>query len=271
MDGVLHRQHDFLPSQLTVTAVVLSYWPKRLGNVSIIVNDLMHGATVPDHIIVVLQGHNAMAHLRETDDWWFDGTVEVIRTAGNFRTRAKFVVAMLHLADWYLLMDDDTSVNLNTLSHLVHYPKESMTKDILMEDWCTGYWGVEVVAGSFMGGVIHQPTHIPRPTRVDGFHGRAIFCNHASLARLYTQELYLRSDDTGAIVFPHEGDDIIIGLDGNAWLVPMRGLEWFKDLDEGGEALQYDTEAVEGEEHYFALRDRFTSHVLQRMGKAGTL
>jgi hypothetical protein len=250
---------------VTVTAVVLSYWPARFPNVSTIVRDLHTATMPPDKTLVVLQGHNAMAHIRETDDWWFDGRVEVVRTPANFRTRAKFVAALLHLADWYLLMDDDTSVNPLTVEHLVGYDKTSMTEDILVDDWCTGYWGVTLAGRSFMGGTIHQPNHLLAPMRVDGFHGRVIFCNHASLSRMFGGELYLRSDYEGNIVFPHEGDDIILGLDGNGWLVPMRGDEWFKDLDQYGQALQFDTEAVEGEEHYYALRDRFTAHVLDRL------
>jgi hypothetical protein len=253
---------------VTVTAVVLSYWPKRVGNVSLIVKGLYEGTMTPDKTLVVLQGHNAMTHLHETDDWWFDGRVEVIRTPANFHTRAKFVLALLELADWYLLMDDDTGVGPDTVRYLVDYEKGPMTREGFIDDWVTGYWGVTCTAqGSFMSGTIHQPGHLQAPLKVDGFHGRAIFCNHASLARMFGHEPYLRSDETGNLVFPHEGDDIIIGLDGNGWLVPMRGDECFTDLPEHGQALQYNTEAAEGEEHYFAMRDRFTKHVLERLGR----
>jgi len=251
-----------------VTAVVLSYWPKRADNVVTIVNDLYAGTMAPAKTLVVLQGHNAMHHLRVTEDWWFDGRVEVLRSAANFRTRAKFVVAFLELAEWYLLMDDDTSVGTETIEYLVNYDKTSMTSCGMMPDWCTGYWGVTLTPeGSFMSGTIHQPSVIPGPLKVDGFHGRAIFCNHDALCRMFGHELWLRSDEDGAMVFPHEGDDILIGLDGNGWLVPMRGAQCFTDLPEGGEALQYNTEAEPDGEHYFALRDRFTRHVLDRLGK----
>ena len=83
---------------------------------------------------------------------------------------------------------------------------------------------------------------------------------------MFAEELRLRKDSAGKMVFPDEGDDILIGLaTGAGWVISMRGDEWFKDLDEGGQALQYDTEAEEGEEHYFAMRDRFTQHVLERL------
>lgn len=249
---------------MSVTAVVLGYWPNRLPNVTRIVNDLLTGTVVPDRIIVVLQGHVALEPLHsgqaEHEGWW-DGTVQIVRTKGNFRTRAKFVAALLELADWYLLMDDDTSVGRRTVEHLIEHPKMVDT----LTGWVTGYWGVTLNGDSFMTGTIHQPALIDKPMLVDGFHGRAVFASHAALTRMFQRELELRKDELGNMAFPHEGDDIIVGLTGNGWLVPMRGDECFVDLDECGQALQYNTEPNPDGEHYFDLRDRFTAHVLKRL------
>ena len=248
---------------MSVTAVVLGYWPKRVSNVERIVTDLLAGSVVPERIIVVLQGHVAMHHVQMdlAVDGWFDGTVQVVRTTANFRTRAKFVAALLELADYYLLMDDDTSVGYRTVERLVTCEKMTDT----LSGWCTGYWGVTLAEnGSFMSGTIHQPTLLDRPRSMDGFHGRAIFADHAALTRMFQLELALRKDADGNMVFPHEGDDIILGRTSNAWLIPMRGDECFVDLDQCGEALQFNTEPSPDGEHYFELRDRFARHIWQR-------
>lgn len=237
---------------MRLVAVVLGYWENRFENVGRIVDDLQHGTRPPDHTIVLLQGKAARILAWP---WDSDDDLTVIRTGGNFHTRAKFVTALLDFADAYLLMDDDTSVGPKTVECLEGWAIKRRSRFV------TGYWGVTLNGTSFMKGNNWIPQLVDQPVNVDAFHGRAIFATRESLIDMLRAEGQVRVGDTGEIDWPHEGDDLIIGLanPGDSWIVPMRGDEAFVDLDQCGEALQFG-------EGYFDMRDRFSADAVKRLG-----
>lgn len=241
---------------MRLTAVVLGYWANRAHNVPRIVWDLEAGSRKPDHIIAVMQGPAALdgytlnVLASETD-------AEVVIVPGNYHTRAKFIVAFLDFADAYLLMDDDTSVGPKTVECLEGWAAKRRSRFV------TGYWGVTLNGTSFMRGGNWIPQLVEEPVNVDAFHGRAIFATRESLVDMLRAEGQVRVNDNGEIDWPHEGDDLIIGLANpqDSWIVPMKGDEAFVDLDQCGEALQFG-------EGYFDMRDRFSSDAMKRLGRA---
>ena len=237
---------------MRITAVVLGYWPNRAPNISRIVTDLRDGSRPPDRTILMLQGETGSRY------WpWYgdDPRVTVIRTGDNFHTRAKFVAAMLDFADAYLLMDDDTTVDVDTLACL-----ERWQTKLGGSRFVTGYWGVTLNGTSFMKGNNWIPQLVREPVHVDAFHGRAVYCTCDALIDMFRAEGRVRVNGDGDIDWPHEGDDLIIGLANphDSWIVPMRDREGFVDLDQCGEALQFG-------EGYFDMRDRFSADAVERL------
>lgn len=224
-----------------VVAVVCSFWPQRRANVEQIVADLRAGTRVPDRIIVLDNGRLFTAGE-------LDGA-DVVQPTWNTWTRGKFVAGLLDHADWYLFGDDDTSVGRRTVDTLLSWGHHETGVQV------TGYWGVRLdpVSGSFMAGHVLSPGGVYRPEPVDAFHGRVMWMSQPAVVRMLALEAVVRAEGR----WPHEGDDIIAGLanPGAAYVVPLRGEEAFVDLDQCGEALQF-------EEGYFASRDAFTRDVL---------
>lgn len=237
---------------MRITAVVLGYWPKREHNIERIVLDLEASSRPPDKTIVMLQGPVGQVPPLVFGN---GSTRSVVRTESNFHTRAKFVAAMLDFADAYLLMDDDTTVGPDTLACL-----ERWHTTIGRSRFVTGYWGVTLNGTSFMKGNNWIPQLVREPVQVDAFHGRAIYCSREALIDMFRAEGRVRSDEFGEIDWPHEGDDLIIGLANphDSWIVPMVGSEAFVDLDQCGEALQFG-------EGYFDMRDRFSADAVRRL------
>lgn len=85
------------------TAVVVAYWPSRFSSIPEIVSDLRSGTRSPNHIIVFNNNpHQAIGAI--------DGA-SVINAGHNYTSRCKYAAAMLEPSDYYLLLDDDISVN----------------------------------------------------------------------------------------------------------------------------------------------------------------
>jgi hypothetical protein len=239
---------------MIVTATVVTYWPNRRDNVTRVVRDLLAGTVVPDHIVVL--DNNAAIDAPDLPD---DPRVSLVTSTENTWTRGKFIAALFHPATYYLMMDDDTSVGPRTLERLVTWATmSSISPDALV----TGYWGVTLSPElKFMSGMIH--TSVPHDTPVDGFHGRAMWMGHQAMVNMLALEghVRIRGDQ---LIWPHEGDDIIAGLanQGRAFMIPMAGDERFVDLDQCGQALQF-------QDGYFGSRDDFTIDVIAARARHG--
>jgi hypothetical protein len=225
-------------------AVVVSYWPERHGNVRRIVADLMAGSLPPSRIIVL---NNNPAHsLRYLES---DG-VDVIEGTANWECRGKFIVGLLDPAPYYLMMDDDTTVGETTLECFMRHARRGCV---------FGFWGVQIIDGSFHRGRIIFPNMIRREVPVDAFHGRGMFMAYDALVRMLALEEHVRVGKGWATV----GDDLIAGLaNPGASVVPMHGTDAFVSLSEEGVAMC-------AEDGYFEMRDRFLMDVLDTIADHG--
>jgi len=237
-----------------VVAVVLSYWPARIPNVLPIVEGLLAGTRVPDRIIIHAQGPARWEESFERIEI-LDKRITLVRSE-NFHTRAKFITAMLDPADWYYLSDDDTAPGRRTVERLL--------EESFRPDFVTGFWGVQLRDNSFHHGRIVQPHLLSKGQRVhvDGLHGRVVWCGWRALARLVAAEEFVRLNvrDDGQIRWPHEGDDIIMGLvnPDSTFCIPMEGDECWRELDQHGQALQFGS-------GYFDMRDRFVRDAIHAL------
>lgn len=221
-----------------VVAVVCAYWPKRQGNVVRIVADLRAGSRVPDRILVL--DNNPRQRLEVAPG------ADVIR-APNTECRGKFVAALFDPADYYLLLDDDTSVGKETLKTLLRSAHR---------ETCTGYLGCWVTSeGELNAGWRLWPHDAKEETPCDTFCGCAMFMSFSAIVRMLMLEERVR---LGRAWLGNRlaGDDILAGLANHSTVVPLKEDEKFVDLGYQGEAMCY------AHEDYYGMRDRFTQVAL---------
>lgn len=217
-----------------IVAVICAYWPSRFKNIERIVKDLLEGTVVPDRILIL---NNNKDHQLS-----FAGA-EVINSQFNSRCRGKFIVAMLDVADYYLLLDDDTSVGKRTLERFLKYAHR---------ECCYGYCGVAYKTGN---GIRTYPEVVKEETKCQYFLGPGLFLSFYALVRLLIADERVRKTTK----WKHEGDDILIGLANKSSIIPMRDEELFLDLTWGEQAMAWGDDGVsKGGQDYLRVRDAFT-------------
>lgn len=216
-----------------VTALVVSYWPSRIENVKIIVNDLRAGTVVPDEILV----------LNNNPDITFEiEGAKVINSQFNSRSRGKLVACLMDISDYYLLLDDDTSVNNRTLERFL---------EVAHRKSCYAYCGIKFNGNN---GDRVYPQGLAEETEVEYFLGCGMFLSFYCLVRsLMLDERLRRTTD-----WKHEAEDITIGLANKATIIPMVShIESFKDLNWGTEAMAHGSDGVtSGGIEYLYMRNK---------------
>ena len=230
-------------SKPRVVALVCSYWKSRIPHIQGIVDALKKGTVVPDKIVVL--NNNKETNLS------IDGA-EVINSQLNSRCRGKFVAPLLDIpANYYLLLDDDTSVGLKTLECFLRHAHRGCV---------FGYLGVTLKNESFHYGGRYWPDKITQVSPCDTFCGCGMFMAYDALIRTMILEERIRlGNEFGE--WPHQGDDIIIGLANKCETVPMQGDEKFVDLGYASEAMCWE------DPNYYVMRDIFTKAVLRALEK----
>lgn len=230
----------------SVMAVICAFWPSRLENILRIVKDLKEGTVPPDKVVIL---NNNKDFLIEP----IDG-VEIINSQLNSRTRGKYVIGLLDVYDYYLLLDDDTSVGKRTLECFLRYANR---------DDVFGYCGVSYEGGN---GNRTYPSAVKEKTPTQYFLGCGIFTPFKGLVRTLIVEEELRRN----YGWRHEGDDILMGLCNNSFIIPMEGDENFVDLSWGTEAMSWGSDGItSGAQEYLAMRDRFTLDALKVIKEKG--
>jgi len=222
----------------TLTAVVVAYWPERFGNVDRIIDDLQTCLRPPDTLIVLNNNPECPERFLHIEG------IRHIR-GSNWECRGKYVAGFLVFADYYLLMDDDITVSQRTTTELMRraHP-ECMTANR----------GIVIRDGSFFAGDIHDANDQAEDVPVDSLCGSALFASHAALVRTLGAEMPIRHK------WPTQGDDILAGLANDAVIWPMpEGCQW-KELPDGGVAMNFDDD-------YYDMRDLFTIDALRALGK----
>lgn len=231
---------------MKVTAVICAYWKSRISNVERIIADLKSGTVAPDKIIVLNNNKDLSLD--------FGDGVEVINSQLNSRTRGKYIIGLLDIADYYLLLDDDTSVGSRTLEALLKHADRNKT---------FGYCGVSYEGGN---GKRLYPSTVETETETQFFLGCGIFTSFLGLVRLLIVEEELRRNSE----WKHEGDDILIGLVNNSYIVPLKDDENFVDLSWGTEAMSWGSDGITaGQQAYLQMRDRFTLDAMKVIKEKG--
>jgi hypothetical protein len=101
-----------------ITAIVRAYWKERLSNLERIVNDLKNGSLVPDRIVVWCNNKDiSIKELKKLG-------VETVESSFNGQDRSLFATSVLFRSDYYLYIDDDTTVRKDTLKNIFSYTEK---------------------------------------------------------------------------------------------------------------------------------------------------
>ena len=230
-----------------VNAVILAYWPQRYGHIQQIVDDLLAGTVVPDRIFIL---NNHPEHILPP----IEGAL-VVESKFNFECRGKFVFALMDVADYYMLIDDDTTVQPGTLECCMRYAHKGC---------CFGYLGVNIDTGSFSTGTRLWPQDVGEETPCDAFCGIGMFMAFDALVRILIAESTIRLDPE----YGREmglGDDILAGLANNSSVIPMLpNREQWRELGYEGVAMYWGSNGIP-QDRYVADRDRFALDIIRAL------
>lgn len=219
-----------------VTAVVVAYWPSRFESIPSIVEDLLAGTRVPDHIIVLNNNHREL--LADIPG------ASVINCGWNYTSRGKYAAAMLEPSDYYLLLDDDVSVKGECLDHFLSFAHDecclSDVGRVMLSNFCSAG---RVVKGVSMTG---------KPHLVDIFIGSIQFVSFRAIVRMLEMEAEIRLPRLP--MFRSVGEDILIAMaNPTAAVVATTGLKNRSAKTQGVAAMQHDY-------GYYTIRDLFGYH-----------
>ncbi len=207
---------------MTISAVLLHYYPERTENVKRIVGDLLKGDVKPDKIIVFNNNKDVFLEL--------DSRVFVINSNHNFRWMTKYAMGLLGGTDYCLIMDDDLTVMPETLKYLSEQSK-IYPRSII------GFYGQNLGKDSdkpYSSG--EDIKDVTKPTKVDIVKGRIQFCKRSVLANVFVLETNLDLVVSGAV-----SEDVslslankVVGKNENFVLPPK-----ITELSEKGVGCQY--------------------------------
>lgn len=220
---------------MTVTAIILSHFPERQGNLPRIIDALQSGTRVPDHIVVFI------------DDPMINCTypgVTVIRSTKAMPPITRFALALSMRSDYFFFVDDDLLPTPRTLDALC-------TAAEVQPDAVLGFEGNILGSGErpYTDGTTVDPTNILTPVDIVI---RTYFVPYAVLPRLFQFRTIYR--DAGDF----SNDDLFLCL-GNRYLlhaknyvIPSSATDLPQPLPDGGVGQCYTS-------RHYVIRDALCS------------
>jgi len=219
-----------------VVTTICTYWPSRTENIQKIINDLQNSTIKPDHILVLNNNKKRDLH--------YNG-VDVINSEFNTRSRGKFPVALTDVADYYLFLDDDTSVE----SELLEYFLSRANRNSCYAPYGR-YIGTEECIFA---------DRIQEDVSVDYVLATGLFVSYNCIIRMLASEEYIRNPTK----WKHEAEDILIGIVNKPVILPLSGKRNFIGLSWGTEAMDWGSDGLSGGgSDYYEMRYKFADDAL---------
>ena len=116
---------------MTITAIILSHYKEREGNLKRIVDDLLAGTVKPNKIIIIIDN----PEIKYQDD-----RVTIITSTSCYLPIIRFALGSICDTDYCFFIDDDMSVRYETLANFAKYAY----KDVIL-----GLEGNQLVEGDY--------------------------------------------------------------------------------------------------------------------------
>lgn len=191
---------------MTITAVVVAYWPDRMAFLPQIVEALKAQTHPVDNILII---NNNKDH--EIQAQHVPGA-DVINSGRNFTSRSKYAMAMLIPSDYYLLLDDDVCPEAGLVENYLKYV------DLVEDPVCFSDYGMIFQSKKFHESKEVRGHEVSELTAVDAFIGRTQFLSFESIVIMLAAEYHIRLDDDGYL---YDGEDILIAVANDpSYIVP---------------------------------------------------
>ena len=188
---------------MTVTAVIISYWPDRLAFLPQIVEALKVQTHTVDNIVIFNNNKDHQVNVPGAD---------VINAGRNFTSRSKYAAAMLIPSDHYLLLDDDVCPEPGVVKNYLKYAKDTV------DPVCFSDYGMIFKTKKFHECEEVKGHMIDEPKRVDAFIGRTQFLSFEAIVIMLAAEYHIRLDGAGYL---YDGEDILVAIANNpSYIVP---------------------------------------------------
>ena len=97
---------------MTITAIILSHYKEREGNLKRIVDDLLVGTVKPDKIIIFID---------DPEIEYEDDRCTIIKSSKPFFPNIRFALGSIANTDYCFFIDDDLTVRKKTLENFTYY------------------------------------------------------------------------------------------------------------------------------------------------------
>lgn len=205
-----------------ITAIIRAYWKERLSNLERIINDLKNGSLVPDRIVVWC--NNKDISIKELGKFG----VETIESSFNGQDRSLFAASVLFKSDYYLYIDDDTTVRKDTLKNIYSYA-------VKYPDACIGLRGKIIDKKSRSSytvnaiNVLAIKQKYPRYVHLLIGKGTILYSFNAMIKMFEMEEEFLKDKEYDEL----RELDILLSMANRSVVIPAKGEQTLRDLSEG--------------------------------------
>ena len=96
----------------SITAIILSHFKEREGNLKRIVDDLLAGTVVPNEIVIFIDNPDIV---------YKDDRATIIRSSKNFLPKIRFALGTYFDTEYCFFIDDDLTVRSKTLENFLDH------------------------------------------------------------------------------------------------------------------------------------------------------
>ena len=130
--------------------------------------------------------------------------VTVINSGKNWRCWVKYIFTQLIKTKWVLIIDDDISLEQNTVEWFLENAKRD-------EEGIYGFFGMNLNKGSYSKGDRVDTKNVRELTKVDVLLGRIIFCKTSKLAMASYHRSRIPDYQSKEYLF-NESEDIVLSM-----------------------------------------------------------
>ena len=205
-----------------ITAIIRAYWKERLNNLERIINDLKSGSVVPDRIVIWC--NNKDISIKDLSKFG----VETVESSFNGGDRSLFATSVLFRSDYYLYIDDDTTVRKDTLKNILNYAEK-------YGDVCIGLRGKIIDKKSRTPYTLNAINVLgikqkhPRYVHLLIGKGTILYTFNAMIRMFEMEKEFLKDEDYNEL----RELDILLSMANKSVVIPARKEQTLRDLGEG--------------------------------------
>jgi len=193
-----------------ITAILTAYYKERYQNISKIIYSLKSGAVIPSSIYLFNNNKDLKFNFKD---------VNTINSDKNLGAGIRFFLAMGIKSKYYFFIDDDRTVQKETLKNFLKYADKSC---------CLGLNG-KIIKDKYSKAPSVWGSTLKKPLDVDVLVGAGgLFCSYNALVKMaICESMYDGTSDNG------RNSDIVLSMANKPKVIPFDGKSGIIKLSEG--------------------------------------